>query len=93
MGSSLHSEIGMGRAYYEQQLARGNKHHAAVRALACNWIRVWFRCWKDSVPYDESLHLESLKKRRPLAPVTKPAAVNLEWKSVAGFFRISATNS
>jgi transposase len=81
------------RTYYEQQLARGNKHHAAVRALAYNWIRVLFRCWKDRVPYDENLHLEALKKRRPPAPVTKPAAVNLEWKSVAGFFKISDATS
>ena len=90
MGSSLDSEIG---AYYEQQRARGNKHHAAVRSLAYKWIRILFRGWKDRAPYKENLHLEALKKRRSPALVTKPAAVNLEWKSVAGFFKISTATS
>ena len=40
-------------AYYEQQLSRGNKHHAAVRALAFKSIRMLFRCWPDGLPHDE----------------------------------------
>jgi Transposase IS116/IS110/IS902 family len=81
------------REYYEQQLTRGNKHHAAVRSLAFKWIRILFRCWKDRVPYDGTRHREALKKRRsPIAAVEKPV-VNLEWKTVAGFLKISADNS
>ena len=30
------------RAYYDQQRARGNEHHAALRALAYKWIRILF---------------------------------------------------
>lgn len=56
------------RAYYEQQLKSGHDHHAAVRALAFKWIRIAFRCWKDSVPYDDSRYVASLRRRgSPLA--------------------------
>jgi hypothetical protein len=47
------------RAYYEKQLSRGKKHHAAVRALAYKLIRVLFRCWKDRVAYTETRYLGS----------------------------------
>ena len=56
------------RAYYDQQRQRGNSHHAALRSLAYKWIRIMFRCWKNSTPYDEALYCKSLKLRRsPLA--------------------------
>ena len=51
------------KLYYQQQRARGNDHHAAVRALAYKWIRIMFRCWKDRTPYDDSLYVKSLTKR------------------------------
>lgn len=51
------------RSYYQQQRSQGQDHHAAVRALACKWIRVVFRCWKDGVAYDESKYLASLARR------------------------------
>jgi transposase len=51
------------KLYYRQQRARGNDHHAAVRALAYKWIRIMFRCWKDRTPYDDSLYVKSLTKR------------------------------
>jgi len=81
------------RAYYEQQLARGNKHHAAVRALAFKWIRILFRCWKDKVPYDEIRHQEAIRRRRLSTDTPANPIVNLEWKTVAGFVKISAANS
>ena len=56
-----HSE--WARAYYELQRERGKGHHAALRALAFKWIRILFRCWKDSVPYDEARYLRALRKR------------------------------
>jgi transposase len=63
------------RAFYRQQRARGNDHHAAVRALAFKWIRIAFRCWKDGTPYDECRYLESLHRRRsPLVAGLSPAA-------------------
>lgn len=53
------------RAFYEQQRARGKKHHTAVRALAYKWIRILFRCWQAHTPYDEAVYLRSLQLRNP----------------------------
>jgi len=50
--------------YYDMQRFKGKDHHAAVRSLAYKWIRIIFRCWKDGVPYDEEIYLQSLRKRR-----------------------------
>jgi transposase len=52
------------RAYYEMQRGRGLTHHAAVRALAYKWIRIIFRCWKDRVTYDETIYMESLRRKK-----------------------------
>lgn len=51
------------KAYYQQQIAKGKPHNAAIRSLAFKWIRIVFRCWKDRKPYDEATYLEALKKR------------------------------
>jgi transposase len=51
------------QAYYEQMIAKGKGHHAAIRALAFKWIRILFRCWKDRQPYEESRYLAALQKR------------------------------
>lgn len=51
------------RAYYDLQRSRGKDHQAAVRALAYKWIRIIFRCWKDSKPYDEATYIQSLRRR------------------------------
>jgi transposase len=62
------------RAYYQQQRARGKKHHAAVRALAFKWIRILFRCWKNRVAYDEGIYLAALTKHNsPYATTKLPA--------------------
>src|SRR5262249_5835675 len=63
------------RAYYQQQRDRGNDHQAAVRALAFQWIRIVFRCWKDRVAYDESRYLLALAKRG--SPLGKLVVVGL----------------
>lgn len=56
------------RVYYDQQRARGNDHHAALRALAYKWIRILFRCWKARRPYDEDTYIDALRRRAsPLA--------------------------
>lgn len=58
------------RSYYQQLRSRGKGHHAAVRALAFQWIRILFRCWKDRVAYDENKYLAALARRgSPLATV------------------------
>jgi transposase len=51
------------RAYYDQQRARGNDHHAALRALAYKWIRILYRCWKGRTPYDEQTYIDALRRR------------------------------
>lgn len=51
------------RVYYQQQLAKGCEHHAAVRSLAAKWIRIAWRCWKDRTPYDEQTYLNALRRR------------------------------
>jgi transposase len=52
------------KAYYDLQRDRGKRHHAAIRALAFKWIRVIYCCWKSKTQYDESLYLDSLRKRQ-----------------------------
>ena len=32
--------------------------------MAYKWIRILYRCWKTRTPYDESLYLEALRRRR-----------------------------
>ena len=89
------------RAYYDTQIARNKGHHAAVRALGFKWIRVLFRCWKDKTPYNEEVYLKALEKRNsPLARVlsvppspASPVPTGLQWKTAAGFHKLSAENS
>lgn len=83
------------REYYDQQIAKGKKHHAAVRALAYKWIRVVFPCWRDHQPYDEERYAKRLEERRPpkSAGGPGPAPVDFEWKSLAGFFKFSRVGS
>ena len=51
------------RTYYEQQRAKGKKHHKAIRSLAFKWIRIIFRCWKNRQAYDEVKYLRILQKK------------------------------
>jgi hypothetical protein len=51
------------RVYYQQQRDKGKAHQAAVRALACKWIRILYRCWQDRPLYDESVYLNALNNR------------------------------
>lgn len=56
------------KAYYRQQQRAGKRHHAILRALAFKWIRIVWRCWQESTPYDETRYIESLRRRNsPLA--------------------------
>lgn len=52
------------QVYSPQQRDKGKAHQAAVRALAFTWSRILFRCWQDHTPYDESVSLQALKRRR-----------------------------
>jgi transposase len=50
-------------AFYRQQLAKGAKHQAAIRALAFKWIRIIFRMWKTRTPYDNRRFEDTLRQR------------------------------
>jgi transposase len=50
-------------AYYQKCRNEGKSHNAAVRALAYKWIRIIYRCWKNRLPYDESIYLAALKRK------------------------------
>jgi len=51
-------------ACYRMLLNRRCKPNAAVRAIAFKWIRILFHCWKNHVPYDEEVHLRSLRRTK-----------------------------
>lgn len=58
------------KAYYTMmRKARGCAHHAAVRALAFKWIRIFQRCWKNRELYDESKYMAALTKHN--SPIIK----------------------
>ena len=79
------------KAYYEQQRANGKPRNTVVRALAFKWIRILFRCWKDRKPYREDFYREALARHQQRA--SKRAPVQLQWKTCAGFSKITAITS
>ena len=82
------------KAYYDHQRNDKNKeHHAAVRSLAFKWIRIIFRCWKDSKPYDEEIYIQSVRRRSSLLAPALESATGAGWKPVAGFQKLSENNT
>jgi transposase len=79
------------KAYYVQQRAKGKPRNTVVRALAFKWIRILFRCWKDRKPYSEDVYRQALARRHQLAIKSSP--VQLQWKTCAGFSKITAITS
>jgi transposase len=77
------------RAYYAGQHSKGKSHNAIIRALAFKWIRILFRCWKDRVPYNESVHIASLQKRGSWLSPVLPPTTDVEWQNIAGFSKLS----
>ena len=56
------------KAYYQQQLSRGNSPNVAKRALAFKWIRIIYRCWQTGESYDEERYIARLRATHsPLA--------------------------
>ena len=90
---SIHS-CDWARDYYEQQRARGKAHHAAVRALAYKWIRIFFACWRDGVPYSEQRYLlsRSARAKRPSSG-HNAAPVSVQWKTCGGFSKVAKVSS
>jgi transposase len=76
------------RAYYDRLRAKDKGHHAAIRALAYKWIRIFFRCWQDRTPYSETRYHQALQARsaQPTpSPTASPAP--LQWETCGGFSR------
>jgi transposase len=55
-------------AFYQQQRAKRASHQTAIRALAFKWARILYRCWVARTPYNESLYLKAIQKRRSSLP-------------------------
>jgi transposase len=80
------------RAYYDGQRAKGKACNTAVRALAFKWIRILFRCWKDHKPYDEAFYDSAFSAHR-VNERRLERAVDLQWKTIAGFRKLVASGS
>ncbi|MEO3830402.1 IS110 family transposase [Actinomadura sp. B10D3] len=52
---------------YNRARKAGKDHPHAIRVLARAWIRVIWRCWHDSVPYDPTKHGAATALMEPLA--------------------------
>jgi hypothetical protein len=88
VGAPFHRLLPAGREYYEQQRAKWKLHNTAIRALAFQWIRILFRCWKERKPYDEAISQRALDARRPKTQLAAPDE-ELHWKNVAGFLKMA----
>jgi transposase len=51
------------KVFIQDQIACGKAYPTAVRALAFKWQRIMFVCWRDRLPYNETIYLNSLKRR------------------------------
>lgn len=51
------------KEFFDAHLAKGWGKFRIYRALAFKWIRILWRCWRDTIPYDEAKYLASLQKR------------------------------
>ena len=74
------------RQHYDAQRDKGKSHHAALRSVAFKWIRIYYRCWRDRVPYCEATYLKARPNRAP-----EPAATanSIQWESCGGFSKLS----
>ena len=54
-GNSRHSSPWAAKIYNDARAA-GKDHPRATRILARAWIRIIWRCWQDSTPYDPARH-------------------------------------
>jgi hypothetical protein len=90
---------GWARDHYERQRAKGKGHHAAVRSVAYKWIRILYRCWKDSVPYSEQRYLQALSRAAGKGKRATDAAESVvglpvvQWKNCGGFSKPTKLSS
>jgi hypothetical protein len=56
------------REFYDQKIAAGKSHHAALRALGNRWLEVLWHCLHKGVLYDEATHTANRLRSRRLKP-------------------------
>ena len=82
------------RAYYDHLRNDKNKsHQVAVRSLAFKWLRIIYRCWKDGKPMPRSSIRSLCAVVAPLLAGALGTSTGVEWKSVAGFQKLSKNNA
>lgn len=62
---------GWAREFYDAKRAKGNGHHAALRALGNRWLEVLWHCLRNGTLYDETIH--AANRNRALQPLPKAA--------------------
>lgn len=62
---------GWAREFYDAHRAKGNGHHAALRALGNRWLEVLWHCLTRNVAYDENVHVAN--RNRALGLTSKAA--------------------
>ena len=75
------------REYYEHQRKAGKGHNTAVRALAFKWIRILFRCWKNSVAYSELVYTKSAANKKVQNQAGQ--AVEIKWETKMGMSKFT----
>jgi hypothetical protein len=76
---------------YEHHLKGDKKnHHAAVRVVAFQWIRIVYRCWLDHEPYQERIFLEAQRRRNSPFAANNAAVTAVEFQTQAGFQKVIA---
>jgi transposase len=58
--------------YYQAMVQKGKTHAIILRALACKWIRILWKCWQDRTPYEETRYLKQLLHRKSPHALTSP---------------------
>ena len=53
------------REFYNIKRGSGKTHYQAIRALAFKWIRILYACWLLDTPYNDTIYLESLRRKNP----------------------------
>lgn len=62
--------------YYRAHRAKGQSHACALRCLGQRWVKILWKMWQTSTPYDEARHLANQRKHGSpfaLAPVPQNA--------------------
>lgn len=55
---------GWAREFYDDHRARGQGHHAALRALGNRWLEVLWHCLNKRICYDEATHVANRNRAR-----------------------------